>query len=77
MLRSFADTFEFARIVMETFKREIRALEWDIQAINPTDNANYGDEITRIRDFWRLPDGVLEFDSWLNSVLEDMLVLAG
>jgi len=74
-LRAFADTFEYVRVVIEAFKREIRSLEWDIQALNPTDDQDYGTEIQRLRDFWRFPDRVQEFDSWLNSVLEDMLVL--
>lgn len=74
-LRAFADTFEYVRVVIEAFKREIRSLEWDIQATNPTDDKDYGAEIGRIRDFWRFPDGASEFDAWLNSVLEDMLVI--
>lgn len=74
-LRAFADTFEYVRVVIEAFKREIRSLEWDIQAVNPTDDADYTSEIGRLRSFWRFPDGISEFDAWLNSVLEDMLVI--
>lgn len=75
VLRQFADYCEEVRIVIEAFKREIRSLEWDINKADPADKTDYGPERTRLKAFWARPDGATEFDSWLNAVLEDMLVV--
>lgn len=73
-LKNFADTSDTVRIVIEAVKREIRSLEWDIQKMNAGDDNDYSAEMEKLRAFWRLPDGVTEFDGWCNAVLEDMLV---
>ncbi len=74
-LRTFADLSDALRIVIEAVKREIRALEWDIQPLNLQDDHDYSDSIVALRKFWKRPDGFLEFDSWCNSLLEDLLVI--
>ncbi len=74
MLRNFADLCEEVRIVIEAFKREIRSMEWDIVKTVPGDKGDYSAEARRLKAFWNTPDGVTEFDAWLNAVLEDMLV---
>ena len=73
-LKNFADTSDAVRIVIEAVKREIRSLEWDIQKADPGDDNDYSADITMLRAFWKMPDGVTEFDGWCNAVLEDMLV---
>lgn len=74
-LRQFADLCEEVRIVIEAIKREIRALEWDVVPADAEDSStNYQAEIQRLRAFWRAPDGVTEFDTWCNMLLEDLLV---
>jgi SPP1 gp7 family putative phage head morphogenesis protein len=74
-LRNFANLCDEVRIVIESIKREIRALEWDFQPKNPDDKTDYGKEKDQLRAFWEKPDGNRDFDSWLNAVLEDMLVI--
>lgn len=74
-LRTFADMCDAVRIVIEAIKREIRALEWDIQPLNSKDDTDYSTDIGALRAFWSAPDGFTEFDAWCNSVLEDVLVV--
>lgn len=75
MLRNFAEFCEEVRIVIEAFKREIRSMEWAIEKLDVKDKTDYSAEQKRLKDFWTRPDGVTEFDAWLNSCLEDVLVL--
>lgn len=74
-LRSFASLCEEVRIVVESIKREIRALEWDFVPSKKGDKTNYDKDKDALRQFWEKPDGQRDFDSWLNSVLDDMLVI--
>jgi len=74
-LRSFASLCEEVRIVVESIKREIRALEWDFVPRKKGDKTNYDKDKDALREFWEKPDGQRDFDSWLNSVLDDMLVI--
>lgn len=74
-LRSFASLCEEVRIVVESIKREIRALEWDFVPRKKGDKTNYDKDKDALCEFWEKPDGQRDFDSWLNSVLDDMLVI--
>lgn len=74
-LRNFSDLCEEVRVIIEAFKREIRSLEWEITKTDENDDTDYAGEIARIKAFWDYPDRAQEFDSWLNSVLEDMLAI--
>lgn len=73
-LKNFADMSDAVRIVIEAIKREIRSAEWHIKPKNENDEQDYSREIERITEMWRMPDGIIEFDAWCNSVLEDLLV---
>lgn len=72
-LRAFANV-ELVRLAIETRKDQIERLDWRITpregaaAIDP-------DEIARISAFWRKPDGVTPFATWLRLALEDLLVI--
>jgi len=74
-LRNFANLCDEVRIVIEAIKREIRALSWKFKAEDENDKTDYSAEIAKLRQFWRMPDGEREFDGWLHSVLEDVLVI--
>ena len=75
MLRNFADLCDSVRIVIEAIKRQIRSLEWDIQPLDSKDDHDYSTQIKALREWWKHPDGVTEFDSVCNSWLEDVLVV--
>jgi SPP1 gp7 family putative phage head morphogenesis protein len=74
-LRNFANLCDEVRIVIEAIKREIRALSWKFKSEDENDKTDYSAEIATLRKFWRMPDGEREFDGWLHSVLEDVLVI--
>ena len=74
-LRAFANV-ELVRLAIETCKDQIERLDWKIK---PKDGRNpKGDAKARIKEvqaFFRRPDGVTPFATWLRQSLEDLLVL--
>lgn len=75
-LRGLADSHAVTRGCIETRKDQIESLDWTIGAIDP------GDETadTRARSavqkaFWKKPDGITSFGTWLRMALEDVLVI--
>lgn len=64
-LRSLADLCQEIRLPLELLKREVRALEWQI--------VGEGD-VSGARAWLTQPDGMTLFDSWVNTVLEELLV---
>lgn len=75
VLRSLASMSDAIRIVIESIKREIRGLDWAIRAEDDGGDVDYTPEIMRLTKFWRRPDGVDTFDTWMNRFLTDMLVM--
>lgn len=75
VLRNFADLCEEVRIVIEAIKREIRSLTFDIQPESKAISGDFTEEIKRLRKFWKKPDGQTTFDGWINSLLEEILVV--
>jgi len=75
-LRAFANV-ELVRLAIETRKDQVERLNWRIKP-RLTKPGTAGDEDPRIpalEVFWRRPDGVTPFASWLRLALEDLLVL--
>ena len=72
-LRAFANV-ELVRLAIETRKDQIEQLNW---AITPIPGAPPADPalVARLTAFWRKPDGVTPFATWLRQVLEDLLVI--
>lgn len=75
-LRAFANV-EAVRLAIETRKDQMEALSWTIKHRNATpDQAGERDaQIRAVEAFWRRPDGVTPFASWLRLALEDLLAL--
>lgn len=77
VLRALAQASKEIRLNIELIKRTIRGLEWSIEAKNVVHvgdqhyQANADDVVT----FMEKPDGVNDFDSWVNMLLEDLLVI--
>jgi hypothetical protein len=74
ILRALAQTSKEIRLNIELIKRTIRGLEWDIVPRGKgIDNYQVGtDEIVH---FFEQPDGVHDFDSWVNQLLETLLTI--
>lgn len=77
MLRALAAACKEIRLNIELIKREIRALEWDIvpRTERDPDTQAYRDDIQAARRFLDMPDGIHDFDQWLNILLEDLLAV--
>ena len=84
-LRALADSLPVLRAVIETRKDQIAALPWTLravpdegltkrkqaQSVTPAQRAVVAD----LKAFLRRPDGCTPFDTWMRSILEDMLVI--
>jgi hypothetical protein len=76
-LRAFANV-ELVRLAIETRKDQIERLDWRIKPSCDKAAPAAGDidsRIAAVSAFWRRPDGVTAFATWLRLLLEDMLVL--
>ena len=72
-LRAFANV-ELVRLAIETRKDQIERLDWRIKAREGSGETDPG-ELAQITAFWRRPDGVTPFATWLRLALEDLLVI--
>lgn len=82
-LRAFSNV-ELVRLAIETRKDQVERLDWRIK---PRGDGWIGGDafsgppggsdarITNLETFWRRPDGVTPFATWLRLALEDLLVL--
>jgi hypothetical protein len=74
-LRAFANV-ELVRLAIETRKDQIERMDWSIKVRNPRKARSDSEErIRRVEKFWRKPDGVTPFATWLRKSLEDVMVL--
>jgi hypothetical protein len=77
-LRAFSNV-ELVRLAIETRKDQIERLDWRIKprTVRPaaTDSGPNDPRVARLETFWRKPDGVTPFATWLRLALEDLLVL--
>lgn len=73
VLRNLSLACKEIRLNIELIKREIRALEWEIVPADEKDKADHSAEIDQVVDFLDSPDGVHDYDQWLNILLEEML----
>jgi hypothetical protein len=76
-LRAFSNV-ELVRLAIETRKDQIERLDWRIKAIDrnsPSSGADVDCRVAAATAFWRKPDGVTAFATWLRVLLEDVLVL--
>jgi HK97 family phage portal protein len=75
-LRALAQNHDITRLAIETRKDQIEALEWSIKPIdekNPKPGSDARAE--KMTAFWKKPDGITPFATWLRELLEDLLVL--
>src|SRR5262245_31415525 len=77
MLRNLAACCKEIRLNIELIKREIRALEWEIVPAQERDPkaTTYAADIEAVTRLFSSPDGLHDFDQWLNILLEEVLVI--
>jgi len=72
-LRGIADNYDLLRLLIETRKDQIAALDWTIQ---PKDRAKKpGEKAKQLTDFLQYPDQEHDWASWTRLVVEEMLVI--
>jgi 2'-5' RNA ligase len=83
VLRAFADSWDILRLVIETRKDQLCALEWEIR-VKPMPNEKHADRRQRqledptaakLKEFFEYPDGQNNWKAWLRMLVEDMQVL--
>lgn len=83
-LRALATASKEIRLNIELIKRQIRGLEWEIIP-NKSDSGKKAiivngvayektAETQTVIDFFEFPDGVTDFDAWINMLVEELLV---
>ncbi|CAM6055342.1 unnamed protein product [Sphagnum tenellum] len=73
-LRALADGYDILRIIIETRKNEIGRKLWAIKPREEDGNKEDPD-IKQIEQFFRRPDGIHDFRSWLKMLVEDLFVI--
>lgn len=82
-LRALADNCDILRLVIETRKDQVEALEWAIRVApsNVSDSArtlptdDQKRRIELITEFFHCPDREHSYEQWLRQLLEDMFVI--
>ena len=72
-LRGLADGWDLLRIVIETRKDQICALDWTIKYKDK--NKKSDKKIEEIKNFFEYPDLINNHKTWLRAILEDLFVL--
>lgn len=73
-LRAFANV-ELVRLAIETRKDQLERLDWAIQPVSSGGADPKDPRLAKLTAFWRKPDGVTPFATWLRLLLEDLLAL--
>lgn len=76
-MRGLADGYDLLRLVIETRKDQMAALDWNIV---PRDRkkrivGEIADKVQAVEAFFIRPDKVNFWDAWLRQLLEDLLVI--
>lgn len=81
-MRALADSYDLLRLVIETRKDQVEKLRWNIRpkiAAAPSARMRAspsGDpRIQTLESFFRKPDGLHRWGSWLRMLLEDLFVI--
>jgi PAS domain-containing protein len=78
-MRTLADSYDVLRLVIETRKDQVERLRWNIRpkvaAGKRTPNAVADPRIAALEGFFRKPDGVHRWGTWLRMLLEDLFVI--
>ena len=76
-LRSFADSYDLLRIIIETRKDAMEALEWTIQPRDQKEKLTpqRRNKIKALTAFFNKPDGEHNWNDWLRMILEDLFVV--
>jgi hypothetical protein len=71
-LRELADNYDLVRLMIETRKDQISALDFEIKGIDKTASKT---KVKKIREQLRYPDNQRPWSIWLRCLIEDLLVI--
>ncbi len=77
-MRALADAYDIIRLVIETRKDQVEALDWGIAPqtdINSKPIPGQEKYCQEIWDFFKMPDGEHEWGTWIRMLLEDLFVI--
>lgn len=74
VLRAMAQSSKEIRLNIELIKRTVRGLEWDIVSRGKQVDG-YRVVTSEVVKFFEQPDGVHDFDAWVNQLLETLLTI--
>lgn len=74
-MRGMADGYDLLRTLIENKKDQLMQLEWVIQRTDGKKSAENDARIKEITAFFRFPDKVNPWKTWLRAAMEDMLVI--
>jgi PAS domain-containing protein len=79
-LRSFADGYDFLRLIIETRKDQVEAYEWDVLPAedadgNVIDTPETDAHVQQVRDFFQHPSHEHDWQTWLRAILEEVFVI--
>ena len=78
VLRALAQTSKEIRLNIELIKRTIRGMEWDVVPrgkLVEIGGVKYQIDASETRKFFERPNGVDDFDAWVNQLLETLLTI--
>lgn len=73
-LRGLADNYDLVRLAIETRKNQMASQQIDFAFRDKTKKGD-DDRIVMLREFFRYPDKMNDWETWLRMLLEDMLVI--
>jgi hypothetical protein len=73
-LRAFANV-ELVRLAIETRKDQFERLDWQVKPVDNKKKTIDDPRIAEVTKFWRKPDGVTPFATFVRQSLEDLLAL--
>jgi hypothetical protein len=82
-LRALADSWDLLRLVIETRKKQISRVPWEIRVKqkpgekvqDQKKRASSDAQLQELNKFFRKPDGFHSFAQWVKMLVEDMLVI--
>lgn len=72
-LRWMADQVEILRLVIETTKDQVCAMNWDFRVVGSKDKQD--PRAAWLREFFKRPDGIHDMRTWVRMLMEDLLVI--
>lgn len=74
-LRALADNCDLVRLAIETRKDQITSLQWNVSHVDPDKDVDNDPRAAAIMKLLQTPDGILDWETWLRGLIEDVLVI--